>query len=243
MDISELFYSVQGEGKRTGVPSFFIRTNFCNLRCLFAGGNMCDTPYTSWDPEDALNIGKMHVAEIISEYEKINCRDVVITGGEPAMQKEELVELCAALRKSNEKIYITLETNGTIFGEFANRVDLLSISPKLKTSVPFGTKYEKIHLRNMRNHEALQKFSALKSEGKASIQWKFVFTGEDDLKEIKEFQKQYKVDSEDIYLMPEGITREQLDAKRLQTIEACLSNGYNFTDRLHIIAWGNKRGV
>lgn len=42
--------------------------------------------------------------------------------------------------------------------------------------------------------------------------------------------------------MPEGITREQLDAKRLQTIEACLNNGYNFTDRLHIIAWGNKRG-
>ncbi|MBK9226662.1 MAG: radical SAM protein [Ignavibacteria bacterium] len=77
---------------------------------------------------------KLHIAEIISEYEKNNCRDAVITGGEPAMQKEEPVELCTALRKSNENVYITLETNGTIFGEFANRVDLLSISPKLNIS-------------------------------------------------------------------------------------------------------------
>ena len=46
MKIAELFYSLQGEGSLVGVPSFFIRTSGCNLRCSW-----CDTPYTSWEPE------------------------------------------------------------------------------------------------------------------------------------------------------------------------------------------------
>jgi len=243
VDISELFYSVQGEGKRAGTPSFFIRTNFCNLRCLFSGGNLCDTPYTSWDPEDPQNIGKMHISEIISEYEKNSCNDIVITGGEPTMQKEELLELCMALKKSNADAFITLETNGTIFGEFAQHIGLASISPKLQSSIPIGTKYEKIHLRNMRNKEALKKYQSMNSDGKLDIQWKFVFTGPEDIKEILSFSKEFGVPRKDVYLMPEGITQEQLDSKRISTIDTCLAHGLNYTDRLHIVAWGNKRGV
>ncbi len=48
LKIAELFYSLQGEGSLVGVPSFFIRTSGCNLRCSW-----CDTPYTSWHPEGA----------------------------------------------------------------------------------------------------------------------------------------------------------------------------------------------
>jgi len=46
MKIAEIFYSIQGEGMLTGVPSVFVRTSGCNLRCVW-----CDTPYTSWSPE------------------------------------------------------------------------------------------------------------------------------------------------------------------------------------------------
>src|ERR1022692_2538307 len=48
LKIAELFYSIQGEGSLVGVPSVFIRTSGCNLRCAW-----CDTPYTSWRPEGA----------------------------------------------------------------------------------------------------------------------------------------------------------------------------------------------
>lgn len=243
MKISELFYSIQGEGKRSGSPSFFIRTNFCNLRCKFNGGNLCDTPYTSWYPDDKKNLGEVEIDFIIDEYRKIGCKDIVITGGEPTMYPEELEKLCKGLKKINENILITIETNGTGIGDFVNYVDLMSISPKLKTSVPFNTEYEKMHEKNRINIHVLTEFNSLKEKNKIDIQWKFVFTSESDIGEIKDLQSKVGFKNEDIYLMPEGISREDLDKNRLKTIEACKNHNYNYTDRIHILVWGNKRGT
>lgn len=243
MKISELFYSIQGEGKRTGAPSFFIRTNFCNLRCKFKNGNLCDTPYTSWFPDDDLNKGEMSITEIISEYGKHNCRDVVITGGEPTMYGDELENLSRELKNISEHIFITIETNGTYFGDHAKHADLMSISPKLSSSVPYNTEYEKMHEKNRFNIESFKAYNDLKYAGVIDIQWKFVFTCEADIDEIRSLQKHTGFADEDVYLMPEGITREDLDSRRLITIETCLKNNFNYTDRLHIVVWGNKRGV
>ena len=79
MLISEIFYSVQGEGELTGVPSVFIRASGCNLRC-----NWCDTPYASWNPEGK----QMTTAEIVSKVQPFAAaRHVVLTGGEPMVAK------------------------------------------------------------------------------------------------------------------------------------------------------------
>ncbi|MBM4296158.1 MAG: 7-carboxy-7-deazaguanine synthase QueE [Deltaproteobacteria bacterium] len=88
MRISEIFYSIQGEGRLAGVPSIFIRTSGCNLRCRW-----CDTPYTSWQADGTI----WSVEKIIGEVAKHPTRHVVITGGEPLLAPE-ISELSRRLR-------------------------------------------------------------------------------------------------------------------------------------------------
>ena len=88
MLISEIFYSIQGEGELTGVPSVFVRTSGCNLRCVW-----CDTPYASWNPEGA----DMSVDQILEEVKKHPARHCVLTGGEPMITRG-IHELAQALR-------------------------------------------------------------------------------------------------------------------------------------------------
>src|SRR5690606_9472705 len=103
MLISEIFYSIQGEGLLTGVPSVFVRTSGCNLRC-----NWCDTPYASWKPEGT----QMSVDEIVAAIKQHTAaRHVVLTGGEPMLAKE-LPELAAALKCDG--YHLTIETAATI---------------------------------------------------------------------------------------------------------------------------------
>jgi 7-carboxy-7-deazaguanine synthase len=243
MEISELFYSIQGEGKRIGKPSFFIRTNYCNLRCKFTSGNLCDTSYTSWFPDNKKNLGDISICYIVDEFKKTTCKEVVISGGEPTIYLEDLKNLCSEIKKFNAQAYITVETNGTYIGEFVEYVDLMSISPKLSTSVPYETEYEKMHEKNRINIEVLKKYNSLKKDGLIDVQWKFVFTSFKDIEEILDLQKFVGFENKDIYLMPEGITEEDLKMNRLSTIEASKKFKFNYTDRIHILAWGNKRGV
>src|ERR1700681_4402165 len=88
LKIAELFYSIQGEGSLVGVPSVFIRTSGCNLRC-----GWCDTPYTSWQPEGA----DLTLDQILHTVNTHPARHVVVTGGEP-MIAPDIVALTARLR-------------------------------------------------------------------------------------------------------------------------------------------------
>src|SRR5437879_196661 len=100
MKIAEIFYSIQGEGILTGVPSVFVRTSGCNLRCQW-----CDTPYTSWNPEGR----DMTQDEILAEVRAHHPSHVVVTGGEP-MIAPGIVELTRELG-----MHVTIETAGTVY--------------------------------------------------------------------------------------------------------------------------------
>ena len=122
MKVSEIFYSIEGEGIEIGRPEIFIRLAKCNLRCEW-----CDTKY-SWN-----NGEEMNIREIINEITKHPCRNISITGGEPLLQKEDLSKLIQRLKKMG--YWIQINTNGTIFDKrIFELVDLVSMDGKCPTS-------------------------------------------------------------------------------------------------------------
>jgi len=123
LPISETFVSIQGEGKLTGVPSWFCRVAGCNLRCSW-----CDTPYASWSPEKTMR----SVEALIAEAKSSGVVHAVLTGGEP-MMFGELVALSRGLAEAG--MHITVETAGTLTLP-GLACDLMSLSPKLANSTP-----------------------------------------------------------------------------------------------------------
>ena len=228
MRISEIFYSIQGEGRLLGVPSVFIRTSGCNLRCVW-----CDTPYTSWRPEGRdWNIGK-----ILREVHKYPARHVVVTGGEPLLAPE-IEELTRELKR--EGAHITIETAATIFKRVA--CDLISMSPKLAHSTPWKRergKFAATHEARRLNLSVLQQF--LKDY---DYQLKFVVERRQDFEEIgKLLDKLKRVDRTRVLVMAQGKTSGELRRKAKWIVKLCLKHGYGFTPRLHIDLFGNRRGT
>src|SRR3954447_1771135 len=167
LKIAELFYSIQGEGALVGVPSVFVRTSGCNLRCEW-----CDTPYTSWRPE-----GKDWTLDrIVAEVRSHPARHVVVTGGEP-MIAPDIVALTERLRQAG--LHITIETAGTVFHPVV--CDLMSISPKLANSTPADPQWSSRHERLRIQPEVL---AALMTQ--YEYQLKFVIAERTDLEEVRE---------------------------------------------------------
>jgi 7-carboxy-7-deazaguanine synthase len=226
--ISEMFYSIQGEGRLLGTPSLFIRTSGCNLRCVW-----CDTPYTSWEPEGA----SWPLAKILDRMEEHPARHIVITGGEPMLARE-MEALTAALRDKGK--HITIETAGTIFKPV--HCDLMSLSPKLANSTPWKKAERELatmHEKHRLNFPVLQSYV-----DRYDYQLKFVVDREADFAEIQSIlERLSNVDRSRVLIMAQGTTRKQLDEKRPWIVERCLREGYGFTPRLHIELFGNRRGT
>lgn len=225
--LSEIFYSVQGEGSLVGVPSVFVRTSGCNLRCAW-----CDTPYTSWQPEGE----EWSIEQIKQQVKELGASHVVVTGGEP-MIAPEIVALTKALRQLNA--HITIETAGTVHQSV--ECDLMSISPKLKNSVPLerdGGRWAAQHERLRWQPEVLRQLIA-----EYNHQLKFVVADASDVSEIETMQRALGVNSSSIILMPEGVDRDTLRERGEWIVEICKQRGYRFSPRLHVDLWGARRGV
>jgi 7-carboxy-7-deazaguanine synthase len=238
MKISEKIYQTfQGEGKSLGKPVLFLRTSGCNLACIW-----CDTPFTwnwvtskfkhpkKYDKNKEIRI--ISVEDIIIELDSFKVKNLVISGGEPMLQQQEIVELLTVLRSLGW--WIEIETNGTIVPSdiFLHLIDQINCSPKLLNSGEDNHKYKRIV------PSALKKLaSSLKTN------FKFVVQNRRDIEEILNIINTYNIESPRVYLMPEGSTKEEQERIQLEIQAICLEYGFNFTPRLHILLFGDKRGV
>lgn len=232
MRISEIFHSVQGEGVLLGVPSVFVRTSGCNLRCRW-----CDTPYASWNPEGE----EMTREEIVRRVTAYGCRHVVLTGGEP-MVASGIRELALLLKAAG--LHITIETAATILPE-GIACDLASLSPKLADSTPSA---EQAGAWSTRHEEARRRPETIRTWlANYECQLKFVVSGAEQLPEIEELLNEVGAapgfTRDRVLLMPEGTDAAALAGKAAVLAELCIEHGFRYAPRLHIDLFGNTRGT
>lgn len=231
MFIAELFYSIQGEGELTGVPSVFIRTSGCNLRCTW-----CDTKYASWTPEGE----ELSIAEIVKRALAFPAQHCVLTGGEPMVAKQ-IDSLAAELRAAGK--HITIETAGTLApDEIA--CDLASLSPKLSNSTPapgsISDGWRERHEKQRLQPAVLQQWI-----DRYPYQLKFVVESAADLAEIEQLliEIDRPIPPSKVLIMPQGVDSQTIRGRDETLIDVCLRSGYRYCNRLHIELFGNRRGT
>ena len=232
MLISEIFHSIQGEGQLLGVPSVFVRTSGCNLRCRW-----CDTPYASWNPEG----DPRSLTSILEQVKTYDCSHIVLTGGEP-MVASGIQELSAELHAAG--FHITIETAATILPN-GIPCNLASLSPKLANSMPDLDRAGPWQAR----HEAtrLQPEVIRKWLTSYPAQLKFVVSAIEDLAEIERLLAEIGpvpgFTRDQVFLMPEGTEVETLRARGPWLAEMCMKHGFRYAPRLQIELFGNTRGT
>ena len=224
--VSEVFGpTFQGEGPSTGRRASFVRLGACNLTCRW-----CDTPYT-WDwlryPREDLQ--KRTVQEVLEEVLEHGTSLVVVTGGEPMLQQEAVVELATRLWARSERSYdVEVETNGTIEPSDA-LIDLVTfnVSPKLRGSG--------VAVRKAIVPRALHRFA---DTHRATF--KFVVTNEADVAEAAHIRDLLHLDP--CYLMPEARDGAELDDRLRWLAPLALQEGFDLATRLHLTLWDGERG-
>lgn len=240
----EIFHSIQGEGKNIGRPSIFIRLSLCNLYCYW-----CDTEYTwNWENTPFVhqndskanyqkfsqkeNIITLSEEAIIQEITQYPCQNLIFTGGEPLIQQKQLIPLLEKLRNINPCYQIEFETNGTIMP--SPKLD--ELTHQYNVSVKLANSRVTIPTRLKENV-----ISFFAQNPKAYF--KFVIEAPQDVQEVLTITENHRIPHERIYLMPQGTQPNTLKKKQQWLIEICKKHNFHYTDRLHILIYGNKRGV
>jgi 7-cyano-7-deazaguanosine (preQ0) biosynthesis protein QueE len=224
--VAEVFGpTFQGEGPSMGRRCSFLRLSGCNLRCTW-----CDTPYTwDWSRYDpAAERTMLDVPAILDTISGHGTDMLVVSGGEPLLQQRRLVPLLALLAERGMRIEV--ETAGTVspLAEVTAAVAQLNVSPKLRSSGnPQARRLRPAALAD------------LQATGKAA--WKFVAVDAGDVDEIAELVARFGMSP--VYVMPEGTSAEVVLERSRELAGPVLARGWNLTSRLHVLLYGNRRGV
>ncbi len=221
--VLEIFNTIQGEGPHTGRFATFVRFSNCNLQCSW-----CDTPYT-WRFEGPLR-GEfvkqeqqriVPLAELIARV-AVGGDLIVLTGGEPLMQKEVITALIDRYPMRSFQI----ETNGTI----------APLEPRSNVSYVASPK-----LMNSNNRNAI-KISALQELAERGADFKFVVESRGDVQEAADLVTNLGIKPSKVWLMAEGTHADDLLSQVAGNLaDEAISRGWNFSTRLHVLLWGNER--
>jgi 7-carboxy-7-deazaguanine synthase len=212
--ISEIFYSIEGEGIEIGKPEVFVRLANCNLQCAW-----CDTKY-SWNDGQ-----EMSVNEVISEIAKYSSKNVSITGGEPLLQKTELLVLIQHLK--NLDYWIQINTNGTLFEKsIFDLADLISMDCKCPSS------------EMQSDFEVIKQVRELYS---SKSQFKLVISNEEDYQHAKNIVTSLLQGAPHIVFQPQWAKRNF----SRELVNFVLKDKLNVRVILqqHKEIWGARRGV
>jgi len=207
--INEIFYSIQGESLNTGKPTAFIRLTGCPLRCSY-----CDTEYAFYEGS------KMDFNQIIEKINLYNCREVMVTGGEPLSQKNTkdfLRILC------DDSFLVSIETSNALDISLIDKRVTIILDIKTPGSGEEGKNLEK-------NYQYL----------KPNDQIKFVVCNQDDYEWTKKYIETYNLpDICEVLLSPcyEKMNVEALAEKILKD-----SLPVRLQIQLHKHIWGEQRG-
>lgn len=234
--VSEVFESVQGEGPNLGRPSVFVRLAGCNLHCKW-----CDAAYT-WrfsdqhPHESGVVYNAKEQVHRMTHEDLIGCIDsylsshIVITGGEPLLHREPVIQLIQTLKRRAKTFTFEFETAGTL-RPLAGMVKDISytVSPKLSNS---GNSPEECL-----NLTILREFRSI------GAAFKFVAQRVEDLEEIDTIVTTCGIRPRQVYIMPEGTDIETISRRSADLVRDIIDRGYNLTTRLQIITFGNIRGT
>lgn len=231
LSVSEIFGpTLQGEGPSAGQRCGFVRLGLCNLNCSW-----CDTSYTwDWKGQNGVayerdeELSRMTVAEVVAAVRHMNVSLLVISGGEPVVQRLALRDLVEAVMELPTIHGIEVETNGTL-----NPYDLgdwvsWNVSPKLAHS---GTK------------RALALTDYLPAYIDSTSAFKFVVRNDLDLLEVASIVERYNIPRGSVWIMPEGRDQVTLNDRMAELAPEVIAMGWNLTGRMQITAFGDTRGT
>lgn len=214
MRVVEIFKSIEGEGKRAGLPATFIRLYGCNLNCSY-----CDTRYGC----EGGDYEVLTIPEILDRVKDLNCKNVTITGGEPLLHGD-INELISVLLKRN--YWINIETNGSL------EINHLSCDSRC-----FVTMDYKCPSSGMESSMWLNNIDLLDFEDVL----KFVVGTQEDLDSAYDIIKKFNPEAQ-IYFSP--VFGKMNPEKIVDFIISKGLNNCKVQLQLHKIIWDpNKRGV
>lgn len=226
ISVSEVFYSLQGEGQTMGIPAVFLRLSGCNLLCKSKDW-ICDS-IEVWKKGTMTNYKDVIKKEWIDRLKE--GAHLVITGGEPLLHQDNIARYLNWFDETYDfQPIIEIETNGTIEPNWSmmTKVEYWNVSPKLANS---GESFKK-----RVNKNAIHWLKDLNN-----VIFKFVIKEQDDILGI---MTEYDIPMEKVWLMPAGSSHEELNETRQMVAETAIKMGVRYTERIHVNIWNKATGV